>query len=76
MRSLRRIWDCGLRQLRKDRGKTLKQVAEETGVPISTLQQAEVGYSVRLDTAMTLASYYKRSVHSLWKPLEQPHATT
>lgn len=48
-----------LRELRKSKGKSLAQVAEKTGLSISTISKAETGHiSISLKVADILSEYY------------------
>lgn len=60
-----------LRTLRAERGLTLQQVSEGTGLSISTLHaiENEQEREATLATAFKLAHFYKLSVEKIWQPL-------
>jgi len=59
-----------LRTLRGQRGLTLKQISESTGLSISTLHAVEKQErEVTLSTAFELAHFYGLSVADIWRPL-------
>jgi DNA-binding XRE family transcriptional regulator len=60
-----------LRVLRSQRGLTLQQVAEATGVSISTLHaiENENEREATLATAFRLAHFYSLPVEKIWQPL-------
>ncbi len=61
-----------LRTLRTQRGLTLRQISERTGLAISTLHQIEkCEREVTLTTAFRLARFYGMSVAEIWQPLFQ-----
>jgi transcriptional regulator with XRE-family HTH domain len=60
-----------LRTLRTERGLTLKQVSEGTGLSVSTLHAIEKGRPATLITAFKLSHFYGLSVENIWEPLFQ-----
>ena len=59
-----------LRTLRTQRGLTLKQISERTGLAISTLHEIEKRErKVTLTTALKLACFYRVPVAEIWRPL-------
>lgn len=60
-----------LRTLRAQRGLTLQQVSEGTGLSISTLHaiENEQEREATLATAFKLARFYGLSVEKIWQPL-------
>jgi DNA-binding XRE family transcriptional regulator len=60
-----------LRTLRSQRGLTLQQVSEGTGLSISTLHaiENEQEREATLATAFKLARFYGLSVEKIWQPL-------
>lgn len=59
-----------LRKLRAQRGLTLKQISDSTGLSISTLHAVEKQErEVTLSTAFKLAHFYGLSVADIWRPL-------
>ncbi|HEX6906125.1 MAG TPA: helix-turn-helix transcriptional regulator [Terriglobales bacterium] len=62
-----------LRALRSERGLTLQQVSEGTGLSISTLHaiENEQEREATLATAFKLARFYGLSVEKIWQPLFQ-----
>jgi putative transcriptional regulator len=61
-----------LRTLRIQRGLTLRQISERTGVAISTLHVIEKHErEVTLTTAFKLARFYGMPVADIWRPLFQ-----
>ncbi|MEF9991311.1 MAG: helix-turn-helix transcriptional regulator [Peptostreptococcaceae bacterium] len=54
-----------LKKLRKDKGKTLKEVSQETGLAVSTIEdiENEVSFSNYIDTIVKLSRYFEISVH-------------
>lgn len=54
-----------LKKLRKDKGKTLKEVSQETGLAVSTIEdiENEVSFSNYIDTIVKLSKYFEISVH-------------
>ncbi|HKU21144.1 MAG TPA: helix-turn-helix transcriptional regulator [Terriglobales bacterium] len=62
-----------LRTLRSERGLTLQQVSEGTGLSISTLHaiENEQEREATLATAFKLARFYGLSVENIWQPLFQ-----
>lgn len=62
-----------LRTLRSERGLTLQQVSEGTGLSISTLHaiENEQEREATLATAFKLARFYGLSVEKIWQPLYQ-----
>ena len=62
-----------LRSLRAERGLTLQQVSEGTGLSISTLHaiENEQEREATLATAFKLAHFYGLSVEKIWQPLFQ-----
>lgn len=65
----REVQHC-LRTLRAQRGLTLKQISDSTGLSISTLHAVEKQErEVTLRTAFKLAHFYGLSVADIWQPL-------
>ncbi len=62
-----------LRSLRAERGLTLQQVSEGTGLSISTLHaiENEQEREATLATAFKLARFYGLAVEKIWQPLYQ-----
>lgn len=62
-----------LRTLRSERGLTLQQVSEGTGLSISTLHaiENEQEREATLATAFKLARFYGLTVEKIWQPLYQ-----
>lgn len=62
-----------LRTLRSERGLTLQQVSEGTGLSISTLHaiENEQEREATLATAFKLARFYGLAVEKIWQPLYQ-----
>lgn len=61
-----------LRTLRTQRGLTLKQISERTGLSVSTLHEIEKHErEVTLTTALKLACFYGLPVAEIWRPLFQ-----
>ena len=61
-----------LRTLRTQRGLTLRQISEGTGLAISTLHEIEKHErEVTLTTAFKLACFYGLPVAEIWRPLFQ-----
>ncbi|HYL96033.1 MAG TPA: helix-turn-helix transcriptional regulator [Terriglobales bacterium] len=62
-----------MRTLRSERGLTLQQVSEGTGLSISTLHaiENEQEREATLATAFKLARCYGLSVEKIWQPLYQ-----
>jgi DNA-binding XRE family transcriptional regulator len=62
-----------LRTLRAERGLTLQQVSEATGLSISTLHaiENEQEREATLATAFKLAHFYGLPVEKIWQPLYQ-----
>ncbi len=58
-----------LRTLSTERGLTLRQASEGTGLSVSTLHAIERGGSATLITAFKLAHFYGLSVETIWEPL-------
>ena len=59
-----------LRILRKERGLTLLQVSEATGLAFSTLHAAETSErEVTLRIALRLAQFYGLPLNNIWQPL-------
>lgn len=54
-----------LRKLRKQKGKTVKAVSQETGLAISTIDdiENEVSLNNNIDTIVTLSNYFGVKVH-------------
>lgn len=54
-----------LKKLRKDKGKTLKEVSQETGLAISTIEdiENEISFSNYIDTIVKLSKYFEIRVH-------------
>lgn len=54
-----------LKKLRKEKGKTLKEVSQETGLAVSTIEdiENEVSFSNYIDTIVKLSRYFEISVH-------------
>ena len=56
-----------LRELRVEKGKTIAQVSDETGLGETALRNYECGIRIPRYTAMfTLAKYYNKSVDSIF----------
>ena len=62
-----------LRSLRAERGLTLQQVSDGTGLSISTLHaiENEQEREATLATAFKLARFYGLAVEKIWQPLYQ-----
>ncbi len=61
-----------LRTLRTQRGLTLRQISERTGLSVSTLHEIEKHErEVTLTTAFKLAHFYSMPVAEIWRPLFQ-----
>jgi transcriptional regulator with XRE-family HTH domain len=59
-----------LRRLRAQRGLTLKQISDSTGLSVSTLHAVEKQErEVTLSTSFKLAHFYGLSVADIWRPL-------
>ncbi len=59
-----------LRTLRTERGLTLAQISQHTGVSVSTLHELEKHErEVTLTTAFKLAYFYGMPVAEIWRPL-------
>ena len=54
-----------LKKLRKEKGKTLKEVSQETGLAISTIEdiENEISFSNYIDTIVKLSKYFEVRVH-------------
>ena len=50
-----------LKKLRKEKGKTLKEVSQETGLAISTIEdiENEISFSNYIDTIVKLSKYFE-----------------
>lgn len=58
---------ANLKALRKEQGKTIAQVSNETGLGETALRNYECGLRIPRYTAMfTLANYYGKSVDSIF----------
>ncbi|WP_181998626.1 helix-turn-helix domain-containing protein [Paraclostridium sordellii] len=54
-----------LRKLRKQKGKTLKEVSKETGLAVSTIEDIEnkISFSNYISTIVALSNYFEVKVH-------------
>lgn len=65
-----------LRELRKEKRKTLRQVNDDTGIDYSNLAQIERGvHGCNADTLNILANYYNVSMDYLLGKTDNPKAT-
>lgn len=55
-----------VKQYRRTAGLTLAQLAERSGVPVSTINDVELGAEPRVVTAIHLARALGTSVEQLW----------
>lgn len=53
--------------LREDRGLTLRDAAKGAKVSLGTIYRAEGGDLLRVDHALRIARFYKRTVEHIWK---------
>ena len=57
------MWQLRLRQIREQRGYSIKKLAEETGVPVGTISNTENGHtSPTLDTLNKLAKVLGKEI--------------
>lgn len=60
------IWHCRVPELRKQRGVTLRQMEEETGVSAGCISQLKDGTDVSLSTATALSKFFNVPIDQLW----------
>jgi DNA-binding XRE family transcriptional regulator len=61
-----------LRTLRNQRGLTLKQISERTGLSVTTLHEIEKHErKVSLTTALKLGHFFDMAVAEIWQPFFQ-----
>lgn len=61
------LYRTHLLSIREERGLTPLEVASRSGLGcVSTLEDAEKGFGIRLDTALKLAKFYEVPVEELW----------
>lgn len=66
----KKVFSCSLRDLRRKHGLTLRDVADETGLSLSTVHTVELGCSPQLLAAMAIAKFFETTVERMFVPLK------